>query len=208
MDGSAKAKTPVKANTACWMGKEMVRILKVYIPEPCKACKETGIDPENKKCEKCEGKGVVERECSACKGNKKVKSCKVCGGTRIVQVKCRQCKGTGKVLCGKCYGDGLLKIPVSKSKHKGPVTCDYKSDVRGLDSAEISEFVLVQKGDMAVITGSGHDKWAKAAFAPNTPVQICVVDHSDARLPVRVAGPRKDGEEIPRWLQSSALKRA
>lgn len=69
-------------------------------PRECASCKGRGVG----ECERCDGYGEVDCECSEC-SHEHTRFCKACGGTGETD-SCAKCKGSGKA-----PPDGPLLIP-------------------------------------------------------------------------------------------------
>lgn len=69
----------------------------------------TGISAQAQttECDNCHGKGLEERTCAFCGGNK-YRECDFCLGKKMVR--CNDCGGTGNVFCAHCNGKGGVNI--------------------------------------------------------------------------------------------------
>jgi len=184
----------VAKNRACWFGNDMVRVIDIYIPKRCDTCDATGKSEDKAPCKNCVGKSVITD-----KDGK--------------EQPCPECKGTGKgdelAECSKCEGTGQIKVSLQAAEAnglKGPMICEFaKCTPDNVYSSTIDRLEIVKVGDVCRVVGSGDD-WMLRVFAANATVTIIAVDHSCARLPVRVVGKRKDGRDKPRWAQFVAVK--
>ena len=80
-----------------------------YKHRKCILCGGDGRSPIIKRCENCNGSGLLKgQKCSYCKGTH-TQACSECKGEKVIA--CPTCKGTAKIKCSKCKGTASLKCP-------------------------------------------------------------------------------------------------
>ncbi len=104
---------------------ERVRLEKM---KNCLACKGTGYIEKTEVCDKCNGYGIVKKECSRCHGDGRV-ICSGCAGTGSkyneltkMEIACERCQGQGNLDCSNRCERGFIQADCNKCNGTRTIT--------------------------------------------------------------------------------------